>query len=117
MASDLKVQPKPKIFAETGSAFDATDFSRIKDRPGGHSNVPTKPVEISAFSYSRKTSRPSPTGFMKKHTGFGGTLVSRRVWDIRLSNYLRQQMRHYLIIFYIEIYRVVQRDHRNRHLP
>jgi len=30
MAGNLKVQSKPKIFAETGSAFDATDFARIK---------------------------------------------------------------------------------------
>ena len=28
--SFLKVQPKMKVFKETGSAFDATDFASIK---------------------------------------------------------------------------------------
>ncbi len=74
MASSLKVQQKPKIFVESGSPFDATNFETIKTRPGGHDCIPTKNVDISAFSYSKRTDKPSPKNFVKSHTGFGGTI-------------------------------------------
>jgi len=72
--SNLKVQSKPKIFLETGSAFDATDFARIKERAGSHERIPTKEVDVSAFSFSKNTGKPSPKEFVKKGTGLGGTL-------------------------------------------
>ena len=33
--ADLRLQPRIKPFVETGSAFDATDTSKIKLRAGG----------------------------------------------------------------------------------
>jgi hypothetical protein len=75
MSSDLTVQEPRKIFKETGSPLDTTDFSRITVRAGAH-DTRVKPVDISAFSFSKRTSRQSPEKFVKKHTGFGGMLVS-----------------------------------------
>lgn len=70
----LKVQSKSKVFAESGSAFDTTDIGRITIRPGGHDNLPTRDVNPSAFSFSKRTNRSEPTGFVKKHSGNGGML-------------------------------------------
>ena len=75
MTSDLTVQERRKIFVETGSPLDATDFSKIRSRPGVHSSS-TKPIDVSAFSFSKQTEKPSPEKYVKKHTGFGGTIVS-----------------------------------------
>ena len=75
MAS-LKVQQKPKVFKETGSAFDATNFDMIKERAGSTERLPVKDVDTSAFSYSQKTRRRHPTDFQRKHTGFGGSMRS-----------------------------------------
>lgn len=74
MSSTLKVQAKSKIFTETGSPFDTTDIGRITIRPGGHDNLPVRDVNPSAFSYSKRTTRPEPTSFVRKHTGNGGML-------------------------------------------
>lgn len=74
MTSDLTVQERRKIFLETGSPLDTTDFSKIKVRAGAH--LPqSKPIDVSAFSYSRQTERQSPDKFVKKFTGTGGMLV------------------------------------------
>ena len=75
MAS-LKVRKKAKIFKETGSAFDATNFDVITERAGSTERIPTKEVDTSAFSYSMKTVKPLPSNYMKKHTGFGGSMRS-----------------------------------------
>eukprot|EP01006_Ploeotia_vitrea_P001541 TRINITY_DN105050_c0_g1_i1.p1 TRINITY_DN105050_c0_g1~~TRINITY_DN105050_c0_g1_i1.p1 ORF type:complete len:308 (+),score=15.03 TRINITY_DN105050_c0_g1_i1:21-944(+) len=77
MTSDLRVCTKTKIYKETGSAFDTTDIQKIKTRAGGHDTLPTRPIEISAFSYSKETQKQPPTNFTKRGTGFGGTLVSK----------------------------------------
>jgi hypothetical protein len=73
MAS-LKVQQKAKIFKETGSAFDATDFESIRERAGSTEKLPTKEIDTSAFSYSQKTKKNMPSEFMRKHSGFGGSM-------------------------------------------
>ena len=76
MASDLTVQERRKVFVETGSPLDATDFSKIRVRPGANVS-PAMPIDVSAFSFSKRTEKPSPEKYVKKHTGFGGTMVSR----------------------------------------
>ena len=51
-ANTLKIVPKPRVFSETGSAFDTTNIEKqVKVRPGGHDDLPSKKVDISAFSY------------------------------------------------------------------
>ena len=98
MSSTLKVQPKTKIFLETGSAFDTTDIAKIKvfindevfqslfkivikiqTRAGGHSNVPTKAIDISAFSLSKRTGKVEPTDYVKKGTGNGGMMIPKPI--------------------------------------
>lgn len=72
--SDIKMRPKHPIFVETGSCFDTTNTRHIKVRPGGHEALPKKDLDVSAFSFSRKTERNTPDKFMRRHTGQGGTL-------------------------------------------
>lgn len=71
---DLKMRQKHPSFAETGSCFDATNSKHIKIRPGGHEALPKKDLDVSAFSFCKKTERKTPNRFMRKHTGSGGTL-------------------------------------------
>lgn len=102
MSATLKIQKPVKRNPETGSCFDATNFEAIKVRPtwllgwnqkqtsdifhsfrpqtraGGYSNDVAS-TETGGFSLSQSTSRPSPTNFMKKGTGLGGTVV--RDWS------------------------------------
>lgn len=40
--------------------------------------MPTRPVEISAFSYSKQTGNASPTNYVKRGSGFGGSMTSTR---------------------------------------
>ena len=109
MAS-LKVNPTLKIFKETGSAFDATDFDSIKvrlffstigneksnetyvqERAGSYARIPAKEVDVSAFSYSKKTGKPSPKEFVKKHSGFGGSMVICNIFFVKIK------LLHYVI--------------------
>lgn len=76
MKSTLKILEKPKIFRETGSAFDATEIEKIKQRAGGHDVLPKRQIDITAFSYSKRTNKHDTNDFLKKKTGTGGTLVS-----------------------------------------
>jgi hypothetical protein len=78
MTSDLRVCTKTKIYKETGSAFDTTDIAKIKTRAGGHDCLPARQVQPSAFSYSKQTGNPSPTEFVKRGSGFGGSMTSTR---------------------------------------
>ncbi|CAM9331599.1 unnamed protein product [Phaeothamnion confervicola] len=78
LAGSIKVRERPQICKETGSPFDATNIAAIKQRPGGHDSLPSKPIEVSAFSFSKRTNKPIPTSFLKRGTGGGGTLVSQR---------------------------------------
>ena len=74
----MKVVPKPRVFAETGSAFDTTNIEKqVKVRAGGHDDLPSKKVDISAFSYSRDTGKLSPEKYLQKKTGNGGSMVRR----------------------------------------
>ncbi len=77
MDASLRVQGKPKVFSETGSVFDATDLAKVKGRAGSHENVPTRAGDISAFSLSKRTSKPDPHNYTKKYTGTGGTLQAK----------------------------------------
>ncbi len=45
-------------------------------RPGGHDTLPAKPIDVSAFSYSKRTNHQSPLSFLKRGTGNGGTVIS-----------------------------------------
>merc|ERR1711862_783395 len=52
-------------------------FSFYKEqRAGGHEALPTKPVDIGAFSYQKNTNKRTPQTYLKKGTGFGGMLTS-----------------------------------------
>lgn len=77
----FKVTTPSSFNPETGSCFDRTAAVDDAIRPGGH--IPTKQaVDVSAFSFSRKTSRRVPGNFVKKGTGTGGlsgTLRSKMV--------------------------------------
>lgn len=44
-------------------------------RPGGHDTLPAKPIDVSAFSYSRRTTHQNPQSFLKRGTGNGGTVI------------------------------------------
>mmetsp|Transcript_21412 Transcript_21412/g.45006 ORF Transcript_21412/g.45006 Transcript_21412/m.45006 type:complete len:310 (+) Transcript_21412:148-1077(+) len=74
--SDLKMRQKQLTFVETGSCFDTTNSKHIKVRPGGHEALPKKDLDVSAFSFSKKTQRKTPDQFIRRHTGPGGTLRS-----------------------------------------
>lgn len=77
MSNDFKVTTRPKIFKESGSALDATDIESIKERAGSHDNIPSRNIDVSAFSHKRQTNRQVSTNFMKKGTGTGGTLQAK----------------------------------------
>jgi len=77
MQNTLKIQQKTKIFKETGSAFDTTEIAKITTRAGSHENVPSKSIDVSAFSFSKRTSKMSPTEFTRKGSGNGGTMVPK----------------------------------------
>ncbi|CAM9961744.1 unnamed protein product [Heterosigma akashiwo] len=75
MNDSLKIANRnqgPKI---TGSPFDSTIVGAYRERPGGHDILPTKAIDVGAFSISKKTNRPTPQNFVKKGTGTGGTLT------------------------------------------
>ena len=55
--------------------------SHIKCRPGGHNDLPVKPVDVSAFSFNKRTTKKIPNDFQRKHTGTGGTLASPKNED------------------------------------
>lgn len=71
---DLKMRQKHPSFVETGSCFDATNSKHINVRPGGHEALPKKSLDVSAFSFNKKTCKKTPEQFQKKGTGPGGTL-------------------------------------------
>lgn len=73
---DLTVRSREIHFKETGSAFDATNFAAIKQRPGGHEIVPAKPIEVSAFSLQKRTPKSDPRTYLRRGTGTGGAIAS-----------------------------------------
>lgn len=68
------MRQKHPSFVETGSCFDATNSRHIKVRPGGHDALPQKELDVSAFCFNKKTERKTPSNFMRRGTGAGGTL-------------------------------------------
>jgi len=68
------MRQKRPTFVETGSCFDATNSKHIKVRPGGHEALPMKDLDVSAFSFCKKTGKKTPDRFMRKGSGTGGTL-------------------------------------------
>ncbi|CAM9538606.1 unnamed protein product [Ascophyllum nodosum] len=75
VSGSIKIREKPKINKETGSPFDATPIHLIQVRPGGHDILAAKPIDVSAFSYSKRTAQRNPRSFLKRGTGNGGTAV------------------------------------------
>jgi hypothetical protein len=69
----LKVIPTIKLSVESGSAFDSTDISKIHTRAGGHDTIPLKPDPMGGL----KGIKVSPSNYMKKKTGNGGTMVPK----------------------------------------
>ena len=54
-----KVTKRNMFNPETGSCFDRTASVSDAIRPGGH-DQPVKPIDVSAFSFSKTTSRKGP---------------------------------------------------------
>ena len=75
MSSDnsLKLVAKLHKSKYTKSPFDATDILSIKEKPGANT-FPSKAIDISAFSLSKKHAPENPHAFLRKGTGLGGTL-------------------------------------------
>lgn len=48
----------------------------MQERAGSCERIPTKDVDPGAFSYSKRTEKISPSNYVKKHTGFGGSMVT-----------------------------------------
>ena len=67
-----KVTKRNMFNPETGSCFDRTASVSDAIRPGGH-DQPVKPIDVSAFSFSKTTSRKGPKKFQRKGTGLAGT--------------------------------------------
>lgn len=86
--SDLKLNPRVKPSPYTGSAFDVTITSTIKERPGGHFTGPSYPIDVSAFSHSKKTTKVDPHDYIKKGTGLGGTVMVRKLTHLFSSYFL-----------------------------
>ena len=70
--SDIKMRQKHPSFVETGSCFDTTNSKNVN--VGGHDALPQKVIDESAFCFNKKTERKTPTKFMRRGTGSGGTL-------------------------------------------
>ncbi len=94
MDSTLRVQKPSKVFKETGSVFDATDLARIKERAGSHDCVPRRMADVGAFSISRRTERPDPVSFQKKHTGTGGTLMREQTVTLSAPDQAQEIIRN-----------------------
>lgn len=44
-------------------------------RAGSHDNLPSKRIDVSAFSHSKTATRSYPDEYTKRNTGIGGTMV------------------------------------------
>jgi hypothetical protein len=71
--NSMSVRQRQVHFAETGSCFDSTNFEAITVRAGGHESLPRRRVNAEAFGNSRRTGRKTPTDYLKRGTGTGGT--------------------------------------------
>ncbi|CAM9752537.1 unnamed protein product [Chrysoparadoxa australica] len=74
MAGSIKIRENRVLFKETGSPFDATPVDRILQKAGGHDTLPSKAIDVSAFSHSKRTNKPVPQEFLKRGTGSGGMM-------------------------------------------
>lgn len=84
--SDLRLNPRKKVSPETGSAFDTTNMAAIKERAGGHHHGPGVESDVAAFSFSKKSTKAaSPSGFMRKGTGSGGTILIKTDTDVTIA--------------------------------
>lgn len=61
--------------AEVGFIVVLDQTTTLQLRPGGHDTLPAKPIDVSAFSYSKRTAHQSPLSFLKRGTGNGGTVI------------------------------------------
>ena len=67
-----KLMTKAIINKESGTSFDLTDISKIKQRAGSHDVVPKKKLDVSAFSTNKILKKSLSSEFMKKNSGNGG---------------------------------------------
>jgi len=74
MTWDMKSQKKKSVFPGTGTCFDVTDCSKMKERPGDPIEKYKPELDISAFSCQRKIEKKTPQLYTKKKSGFGGML-------------------------------------------
>lgn len=77
MNNTLRVLQKTKTFKETGSPLDTTDITAIHTRAGSHDNIPSRPVDPSAFSHSKRIDKVDPHKFVRRGEGNGGTMVRK----------------------------------------
>jgi hypothetical protein len=61
-------------------------FLDSQERPGAH-NTPSRPINVSAFSLSKRTGITDPHRYLKKGTGLGGTLVRQHNIKTPLLNH------------------------------
>ena len=67
---------KAVVNKESGTSFDSTDISKIKQRAGSHDVVPQKKLDVSAFSTNKILKKSLSSEFMKKNSGNGGNMQS-----------------------------------------
>ena len=70
-----KVTKRSIFNPETGSCFDRTASVSDAIRPGGH-DQPVEAIDVSAFSFSKTTTRRGKKEFQRKGTGLAGTAGS-----------------------------------------
>lgn len=69
--SSYKVTKRAQYNKETGSCFDRTQSVSDSVRAGAH-DAPVKNIDVSAFSFSKTTSRKNTRSFQRKGSGTGG---------------------------------------------
>jgi len=73
MSNNFKISLTASI--KGPNPFEYTNTEKITTRAGGHDKLPPRPIDISAFSHSKKIQTVSPDNFQKKGTGTGGTVA------------------------------------------
>lgn len=68
-------RPGPWTVNNCAHIRDGLCDSTPQERPGAH-NLPSRAIDVSAFSLAKRTGPTDPHHFLKKGTGLGGTLVS-----------------------------------------
>ena len=80
-------------------AFPLLLFSK-QTRAGSHQGLPSKKIDVSAFSYSKSIPRTSPDQFKKKGTGMGGMLVPIQTEHLLHTQWIHRHGPHITITFF-----------------